>query len=185
MLCDRWASVHTICPPLTSTQAQALFAAAEERNDTDWMEVAGDLQRRVPSPNPPCHNVFLPPLNSSPLLAQAYTVVLTLAAVGAWPRLRRVLRESGVPDDARWLLALRTATHRHPELSGVPLYVRFNRAERGPLWTGDLAPDAPLGRVFQPRSCAAEAASVTSVHALADAAEASGRLLVLACGSFS
>lgn len=110
---------------------------------------------------------------------------------------RRVLHESGCPDDDRWLLALRTATHRHPELAGVPLYVRHNRAERGHLRVGDAAPDAPLSRVISPppqASCAAEVAAatpargggtLTSLHAVADAAEASGRLAVLACGSYS
>lgn len=117
------------------------------------------------------------------------------------PLRRRVLRECGVPDDAQWLRALRTATQRHPELSDVPLYVRHNRAERGLLRAGDGAPDAPVNWIYEPgppTPAKAPGASTgalgrlpqgsgcaTSLHALADASAAAGRLLVLACGSYS
>lgn len=58
---------------------------------------------------------------------------------------RQVIREFQLGeemDDA--LLCLRCATQLYPELRGIPLYVRYNRARAGDLNTGDLAPDVPV-----------------------------------------
>lgn len=42
------------------------------------------------------------------------------------------------------LKQLRTAGQMHPELGALQVYVRANRATRGPLRNGDAAPDVPL-----------------------------------------
>lgn len=48
-------------------------------------------------------------------------------------------------DELQWCLhQLRTATTVYPDLAEIPLYVRYNRAKRGNLRQGDLAPDIRL-----------------------------------------
>jgi hypothetical protein len=58
----------------------------------------------------------------------------------------RILREFNVPegDRERALWELRTATVNFPQLTDIPLYVKFNRAQRGLLREGDSAPDCQL-----------------------------------------
>ena len=80
-----------------SPEAQAVFAAYEERQDVDWMEHAVELQKQV-------------------------------------------LCEFGFPDDDQALLVLRRAALRME----FPIYVRNNRADRGPLKVGDQAPQIML-----------------------------------------
>jgi len=59
---------------------------------------------------------------------------------------RRLLRERGVSarDEAEALRALRAATYTFPQLAGIPLYRRFQRARPGSLSAGCPAPDLPL-----------------------------------------
>ena len=53
-------------------------------------------------------------------------------------------REVSENEVERGIYSLQTATIRYPELKSIPLYVRFNRARRGSLKVGDVAPDVPL-----------------------------------------
>ena len=53
-------------------------------------------------------------------------------------------REVSENEVERGIYSLQTATIRYPELKSIPLYVRFNRARRGSLKVGDMAPDVPL-----------------------------------------
>jgi hypothetical protein len=42
------------------------------------------------------------------------------------------------------LLALRSATHKYPDLKPLALYVKYNRAEDGKMQLGDSIPNIPL-----------------------------------------
>jgi len=59
---------------------------------------------------------------------------------------RQILRDYGLDevDLEKGLFSLRTATKRFPELSDIPLYVKYNRARQGDLTVGDPAPNVPL-----------------------------------------
>ena len=52
------------------------------------------------------------------------------------------------PEEIKWaLFQLRTATQVHPDLSEIPLYVKYNRAKRGNLKVGDSPPPIPTFRM--------------------------------------
>jgi hypothetical protein len=55
-----------------------------------------------------------------------------------------LLREFSVAPGPINLTRLRRATVDFPALADIPMYVRFNRAERGSLRAGDAAPDCSL-----------------------------------------
>lgn len=85
---------------------------------------------------------------------------------------REVLREAGQEPTEEALHALRQAAARHPEEA---IYVKFNRAARGSLAAGDLAPDCPLYSNGEATSVV-EQARMSASH---------GKALVLAAGSYS
>ena len=58
---------------------------------------------------------------------------------------RQIIHEFQLDDEMEdALLCLRCATQIYPDLKGIPLYVRYNRARGGDLQTGDLAPNVPV-----------------------------------------
>jgi hypothetical protein len=58
---------------------------------------------------------------------------------------RQIIREFNLDDEMDdALLCLRCATQIYPDLKGIPLYVRYNRARDGDLQVGDIAPDVPV-----------------------------------------
>lgn len=88
------------------------------------------------------------------------------------------------------LYELRTATQRFPDLSNIPLYVRFNRARQGDINPGQVLPEIklyPLATTTTPAPALPHATSPSDIKTmtLQSLQPDDGRCLVVFAGSIT
>lgn len=136
-----------------SEKTQKIYASLEDRYDKDWQDATAELQEELVTE-------FLTELLRT--LQKVRTEKKKVRAEQKNKARGRKRKQEEKDDEDEYqeeaptptrehvkdvLLQLRRAQYDYPndeDIKNIPLYVKYNRARRGNLKPGDLAPDVPL-----------------------------------------